>query len=138
MSNPTPKSTPELLPTERRFLNSMQELGHGRFESMRIHQGQLILDPWPTTVRSVKFGKPTPNRRLSECADFELKDRVAEFFAYVRGLLRPSPRLSGGCQVSLVGRDQELKVFLTANLGTACHRAEEVAAECGPTVSDRL
>lgn len=23
-------------------------------------------------------------------------------------------------------------------LGTACHRAEEVAAECGPTASDRL
>jgi hypothetical protein len=30
-------------------------------------------------------------------------------------------------------RDQELKVFLTANLGTARHRAEEVAAECGLT-----
>jgi hypothetical protein len=38
----------------------------------------------------------------------------------------------------LVGRDQKLKVFLTANLGTACHRAEEVAAECGPSVSDQL
>jgi hypothetical protein len=43
-----------------------------------------------------------------------------------------------GYQVSLVGRDQELKVFLTANLGTARHRAEEVAAECGLTVSDQL
>jgi hypothetical protein len=46
-----------------------------------------------------------------------------------------TPKVS---QVSLVGRDQELKVFLTANLGTACHRAEEVAVECGPTVSDQL
>jgi hypothetical protein len=43
-----------------------------------------------------------------------------------------------GYQVSLVGRDQELKVFLMANLGTVCHRAEEVAAECGTTVSDQL
>jgi hypothetical protein len=43
-----------------------------------------------------------------------------------------------GYQVSLASRAQELKVFLTANLGTACHRAEEVAAECGPTVSDQL
>jgi hypothetical protein len=43
-----------------------------------------------------------------------------------------------GYQVSLVGRDQELKVFLTANLGTARHREEEVAAECGLTVSDQL
>jgi hypothetical protein len=50
--------------------------------------------------------------------------------------------LSRGCragyQVSLVGRDQDLKVFLTANLGTARDRAEEIAAECGLTVSDQL
>ena len=43
-----------------------------------------------------------------------------------------------GYQVSFVGRDQQLKVVLTANLGTACHRAEDVAPECGPTVSDQL
>jgi len=43
-----------------------------------------------------------------------------------------------GYQVSLVGREQELKVFLTANLETAGHRAEEVAAEGRPTVSDQL
>jgi hypothetical protein len=33
-----------------------------------------------------------------------------------------------GYQVSLADREQELRVFPTANLGTACHRAEEVAA----------
>jgi hypothetical protein len=43
-----------------------------------------------------------------------------------------------GYQVSLVGWDRELKLFLTANLGSACHRAEKVAAECAPTVSDQL
>ena len=31
-----------------------------------------------------------------------------------------------GYQVSLVGRDQEPKVFLTANLGTACHRVMRI------------
>lgn len=51
---------------------------------------------------------------------------------------QPERGFRAGYQVSLVGRDQELKVFLTANLGIACHRAEEVAAECGPTVSDQL
>jgi hypothetical protein len=62
----------------------MQELGHGRFESLRIRQGELVLDPWPTTIRSVKFGKATPNRPPSESVDFELKNQAAEFFAYVR------------------------------------------------------
>jgi hypothetical protein len=51
-------------------------------------------------------------------------------------------RLSGGFRagyrVFLVGRDQELKVFLTANLGTVRHCAEEVAADCGLMVSDQL
>ena len=43
-----------------------------------------------------------------------------------------------GYQDSLAGRERELKVLLTANLRPACHCAEEVAAECGPTVGDQL
>jgi hypothetical protein len=62
----------------------MQELGHGRFECLRIFQGALVLDPWPATIRSVKFGNATPNRPLSGPAGFELKDQASEFFAYVR------------------------------------------------------
>ena len=92
MNGQSPKSTRELLLTERRFLDAMQQLGHGRFESLQVRQGELVLDPWPTTIRSVKFGNPTSNRPVSESADFELKDRVAEFLGYVRtieaGLIR--------------------------------------------------
>jgi hypothetical protein len=38
------KSTLELHPTERRFLTSMQELGHGRFELLPTRDGELILE----------------------------------------------------------------------------------------------
>lgn len=62
----------------------MQKFGHGPFEALRIRHGKLGLGPWPITIRSVKFGNPTPNRPPSESADFQLKDQVAEFFAYVR------------------------------------------------------
>ena len=86
MSNQPPKSTCELRPNERRFLHGMQQLGHGRFECLRIRQGELVLDPWPMTVRSVKFGNTTPNRPVSRSAEFELKDQAAEFFAYVRAI----------------------------------------------------
>jgi hypothetical protein len=79
-----PKLTGELLPTERRFLRAMQALGHGQFEAVRIRHGELVLDPWPTTIRSIKFGNATPNRPLSGSADFELKEQASEFFAYVR------------------------------------------------------
>jgi hypothetical protein len=82
MTNPHPKSTCELRPAEHRFLEAMQELGYGRFEHVWI-AGELVLEPWPATIRSVKFGNPTPNRPPAK-TDFELKDRIAEFFAHVR------------------------------------------------------
>jgi hypothetical protein len=55
-----PRSTRDLRPSERRFLAAMQQLVHGRFESLPIRQGELVLAPWPTTIRSVKFGNATP------------------------------------------------------------------------------
>jgi hypothetical protein len=43
-----------------------------------------------------------------------------------------------GYRVSLVGRDQDLAIFFTANLATARDRADIVAAECGLKVSDQV
>jgi hypothetical protein len=77
-------STCDLSPSERRFLDAMTEVGFGRIEALRIEQGELVLDPWPTTIRSVKFGSADVplNSPISE--HFELKKQVAEFFEYVR------------------------------------------------------
>ena len=75
-----------LLQSERRFSLAMQELGYGRFEDIRIQGGELILDPWPTTVRSVKFGNATANKPTSESCGFELKQRIVELFAHVRSI----------------------------------------------------
>lgn len=86
MNSQGPKSKRDLKESECRFLSAMQELGYGRFESLRILRGELVLEPWPTTIRSVKFGNPTANRPVSEPADFELKDRIAELFGYVRSI----------------------------------------------------
>ena len=108
-----PKSTSDLSGTERRFLRTMQELGHGRFESIRVARGELILDPWPATIRSIKFGNTDPNRPIDVPADFELKDRIAEFFAYVRaidsGIIR-TLEVRGGLPFSMdVANVQERK-----------------------------
>jgi hypothetical protein len=43
-----------------------------------------------------------------------------------------------GYRVSLLGRQQDLIVFFTNNLGNARDKAEAVAAECGLSVSDHL
>lgn len=43
-----------------------------------------------------------------------------------------------GYRVSLVGREQDLAVLLTATLETARDQADKVAAECGLKVTDQL
>jgi hypothetical protein len=86
VSKQLPKSTCDLRPLERRFVRAMQELGHGRFECLRILRGELVLDPWPTTIRSVKFGSPNPNLPMCAAAEFGLKKQIEEFFAHVRAV----------------------------------------------------
>ena len=55
-------STSDLRASERAFVAAMQRLGFGRFEFLRIDSGELVLDPWPTTVRGVKFAARTHPR----------------------------------------------------------------------------
>jgi hypothetical protein len=65
---------------------AMNELGYGRFESVRIEHGALVLDPWPKTVRSLTFGaeSPPPHKGLQD--KFELKPAVVKFFQYVQAI----------------------------------------------------
>ena len=86
MGNVSLFSTRDLLPSERRFVTAMRELGYGRFESLEIHHGEFVLDPWPTTVRSVKFGHPTTSQPGAGPDAFELKNQIAELFAHVRSV----------------------------------------------------
>jgi hypothetical protein len=80
-----PSSTRDLSPSERRFVNVLQQFSFGHLESIRIRRGALVLDPWPTVVQILKFG--TAQNELSDhCAEFELKKPLAEFFEYIRGV----------------------------------------------------
>jgi hypothetical protein len=84
MMDRRPVSTGDLTPTERRLLAAMQQLGFGRFEFLRVERGEPVLDPWPTTVRDVKFGAQRRPRSADAARDFALKKQAAEFFEYVR------------------------------------------------------
>jgi len=79
-----PASTRDLLPSEYRFAIAMQQIGFGSFESVRIKSGELVLDPWPTTIRDVKFGSEDRSAPLTSSAEFQLKRQVVELFEYVR------------------------------------------------------
>jgi hypothetical protein len=77
-------STHDLLPSERAFVVAMQQLGFGRFEGLRIDNGEVLLDPWPTTVRGVKFGSEDAATSRTPPEEFQLKRQVIELLAYVR------------------------------------------------------
>jgi hypothetical protein len=81
-----PASTGELLPSERMFVAAMNSLGFGRFEYLRIERGELVLDPWPSVVRDVKFCSHDPGAARTVPAEFELKPQVAELFEYIRDI----------------------------------------------------
>jgi hypothetical protein len=78
-----PATTDNLLPTEAAFLAAMQRMGFGSFEYLQIRDGQLLLDPWPTAVRDVKFAS-SPNTAEPADGSSALKPQVIEFFSYVR------------------------------------------------------
>jgi len=61
----------------------MQQLGFGRFEFLRIERGELVLTPWPDSVRDVKFCAKD-DRPEAPDGEFLLKPQVAELFEYVR------------------------------------------------------
>jgi hypothetical protein len=81
-----PASTRDLLPSEYRFVTAMQQVGFGSFESVRIENGELVLDPWPKTIRGVKFGSEDRSAYPTPPADFQLKRQVVELFEYVRAV----------------------------------------------------
>ena len=79
-------STSDLRPSERAFVAAMQRLSFGRLEFLRIDNGELVLDPWPTTVRGVKFAAEDPSASRTPSEEFELKRQVIELIEYVRGV----------------------------------------------------
>jgi hypothetical protein len=84
--NLRPQSTRDLRPTERRFVVALQQIGYGRLEFLRIQRGELVLDPWPTTVRHVKFGSARQVEGDKRPGEFDLKKQLADFFEHVRAL----------------------------------------------------
>jgi hypothetical protein len=80
-----PISTRDLLPSERGFVAALEQLGFGRLEFLRIHSGELVLDPWPMTVQLLKFSA-AETEPYKPSAEFELKKATAALFEYIRSV----------------------------------------------------
>jgi hypothetical protein len=80
-----PTTTHDLLPLEREFLDEMRRLGHGRYESLKIHNGELVA-PWPTAIRDVKFGALYPGCDKELSSEFRLSQQLVQLYEYIRNV----------------------------------------------------
>jgi hypothetical protein len=78
-----PITEQDLLPTETAFLAAMQALGFGSVEYLQVRSGELVLNPWPTIVRDIKFAAGHHIGKIAH-PNSNLRPQVADFFAYVR------------------------------------------------------
>ena len=76
----------ELLDSERRFVSAIQQLRFGRIESLRIRNGEFVLDPWPTTIRTLKFGADGFGPAQGYSEEFKLKRQILELIQFVRSV----------------------------------------------------
>src|SRR5690348_5788902 len=83
LNSQPPRYISDLRPSDLSLTSRMRDLGFGCFENLRVDQGELVLDPWPTTVQTIKFGTEDHYLQLEPSA-FELKKQLIAFFAFVR------------------------------------------------------
>lgn len=81
-NNPPHLFKKHLSPARVRLLELMQDANFGRIESLRIADGEPVLDPRPALVREHKFGGENGPRPELNSTDFALKQQVVELFAF--------------------------------------------------------
>lgn len=68
------------------LVRQMQEVNFGRFERLKIENGDPVLDPPPRVIREIKFGGESGPRPESGNGSFALKSQVVELFRQLDGI----------------------------------------------------
>ena len=85
MTKARPTTTLDLLPSERILISGITVLRNGRIQSIAVRNGQVLVEPFPKTIRDVKFGTiDQPHSTKSE--EFALKRQVADLLEYIRSI----------------------------------------------------
>jgi hypothetical protein len=79
-------SLSDLRPSERVLVSTLNELQFGRLEFVRIADGEVVLDPRPTTIRAVKFGSEEPAKFHPPSDEFQLKRSVIKLIEFIRSI----------------------------------------------------
>jgi hypothetical protein len=81
-----PLSYGDLFGSELRLVRAMHGLWFGRFEQIRILNGEMVLSPWPLTVRAIKFGNGSAEDVPRLSAEAKLPRQLSELLAYIRSV----------------------------------------------------
>lgn len=85
-NNPPHLFKKHLSPARQGLLELMQDANFGRIENLAVIGGEPVLAPRPVVVREHKFGGDNGPRPERDTADFVLKQRVVELFAFLDDL----------------------------------------------------
>lgn len=109
----TPKSTFELLPTERWLVVAIAQIGFGRIEFLQIRDGQIVVDPPPVAIRDIKFAANKFDLDMST-AESRFKRQLTELLQYIRGVR------TGEIRTLLIrhGLPFEMEIQVTLGIGT--------------------
>jgi len=76
-------SKQDLSSSRARLVELMQSINFGRIERLSVRNGQPVLHPSPAIVREHLFGGENGPRPESASADFLLKRKVLDLFAFL-------------------------------------------------------
>ncbi len=80
-SPPTKVSLPE---PQRKLVELMQEINHGRIEGLAVRGGNPVLEPRPRVIREIKFCAENGPRAERKIPDYCLKAPVIECLRYLQ------------------------------------------------------
>jgi hypothetical protein len=76
----------DLLPSERRLVAAIHRHRFGHFARLRIENGEVVLHPWPITVREIKFAEKVLNEVQNRADHSKLPKQVVELLGHIRSV----------------------------------------------------
>ncbi|MCE9635858.1 MAG: hypothetical protein K8T90_09150 [Planctomycetes bacterium] len=70
-----------LSPARRRLVESMQEIGFGRVDGLKVRDADPVWSPAPRIVRQIRLGRGDGPHPMRTATDFALRSEVLELLA---------------------------------------------------------
>lgn len=76
----------DLRPAQRRLVQLLREVGHGRIEGLIIQGGEPVFTPAPRIIREIKLDLLSASQALEGAGDFALKGQVRNLLNHLAAM----------------------------------------------------